>query len=251
MRLLQRCLVLALIGCVAGAGYLSFREITLPDASAIDPTIKESEPLQEVGAPPAFTTIIEGYTYTLTPRATYEIGGLVVSQHRGDALVNLYHKADPGNIKDVCVVWGEDITNGSYQKVRYRSEEFTCYYSWSRPLSPPFRPEKASNNHLIPADEAIAERIRAIRVGDQIRMRGLLVDYTVTRDGREILTRRTSLTRNDTGNGACEILYVTDLTVVLPGDHLQADAGRYAWYASLGVFVALAVVWFVGPPTVD
>jgi hypothetical protein len=220
MRLLARCLMLALVGCVAGAGYFSLREIALPDASAIDPTIKEGEPLQEVGFRPAFTTIIGEYTYTLTPRATYDIAGLVVSQHRGDALFNLYHKVDPGNIKDVCVVWGEDITNGSYRKVRYRSEEFTCYYSWSGTLSPPFKPEKASNNHLIPADEAIAERIRAIHVGDQIRMRGLLVDYTVARDGREILTRRTSLTRADTGNGACEILYVTDLAVILPGNHL-------------------------------
>jgi hypothetical protein len=251
MRLLQRCLALALVGCVAGAAYLSFREVGLPDASAIDPKIKETEPLQEVGARPPFTTIIEGYTYTLTPRATYDIAGLVVSQHRGDTLFNLYHKVDPGNIKDVCVVWGEDIRNGSYRKVKYRSEEFTCSYSWSGTLSPPFKLDKASNNHLIPADRTIAGRIRAIHVGDQIRMRGLLVDYTVTRDGREIFTRRTSLTRDDTGNGACEILYVADLAVVRPGNHLEADAGRYAWYAGLGVFVALAVVWFVRPPTVD
>jgi hypothetical protein len=104
MRLLARCLMLALIGCVAGAGYLSLREIALPDASVIDPTLKESEPLQQVSVRPAFTTIIEEYTYTLTPRATYDIAGLVVSQHHGDALFNLYHTVDPGNIKDVCIV---------------------------------------------------------------------------------------------------------------------------------------------------
>jgi hypothetical protein len=59
---------------------------------------------------PAFTTTIKDYTYTLTPRATYDIAGLVVSQHRGDALFNLYHQADPGNIRDVCVVWGGALT---------------------------------------------------------------------------------------------------------------------------------------------
>lgn len=148
-----------------------------------------------------------------------------MSQHRGDALLNLYHQADPGNIRDVCVVWGEDVTNGSYRKVTFWSGEFTCSYRWSGALTLAFNPEKASNNHLIPADPAVAARIGAIHVGDQIRMTGLLVDYTVTRDGQEIFTRRTSLTRGDTGNGACEILYVTDLAVVVAGDHRRADAG--------------------------
>ena len=121
-----------------------------------------------------------------------------MSQHRGDALLNLSHQADPGNI--------------------------------------------------IPASHAIAAQIDAIHVGDQIRMSGLLVDYQVAKDGREIFTRRTSLIRNDTDNGACEILYVTDLAVIAQGEHLRADAGRYMWYASLAWLGALAVVWVVRRP---
>ncbi len=147
--------------------------------------------------------------YALTPRATYAIAGLVVSQHRGDALLNLYHQTDPGNIKDVCVVWGEAITNGSYRKVKFWSGEFTCSYRWSGILTPMFIPEKVSINHLIPASRAIAGQIDAIQVGDQIRMTGLLVDDKVSKNGHEIFTRRTSLVRNDMDNGACEILYVT------------------------------------------
>jgi hypothetical protein len=38
---------------------------------------------------------------------------------------------------------------------------------------------------------------------------------------------------------------------VARGNHLQADAGRYAWYASLAVLVALGVVWFVRPPLAE
>jgi hypothetical protein len=233
-----------------GAVYLSFRDVALPDAPLIDPSITQGEPRQESSDLRPFTVTIKGYTYTLTPKASYDISGLVVSQHRGDALFNLYHKADPGNIKDVCVAWGEAITNGSYQKVKFSSEEFTCYYSWSGVLVPPFKQEKVSNNHLIPATAAVAKRIDAIRVGDQIRMTGLLVDYAVTHEGRQVFTRRTSLTRQDTGNGACEILYVTDLSVVAPGNHLAADAGRYAWYLSLGLFAAFTAIWFVRPPVV-
>ena len=250
MKFAQGWLALALVVCVMSATYLSLRDIPLPEASFIDDTVKKTEPLQEASNRPVFSAIIKGYAYTLTPKATYDISGLVVSQHRGDAMLNLDHKADPGNIKDVCLVWGDVITNGSYRKVKYRSGEFTCEYSWSGIVTPPFAAEKISNNHLIPANKAIAGDIQAIRTGDQIRMKGLLVDYKVTSAGRDIFTRRTSLTRDDTGNGACEILYVTDVTVVRSGNHLETDAASYAWYASLGLFVALAIVWFVRPPVV-
>jgi hypothetical protein len=250
MRALQRGLAIAFVLGLAAAIRLSLRDVPLPDASRVDGTVKETEPTQVPTTQPLFTAIIGGYTYTLAPRAAYDISGLVVSQHRGDALFNLYHKADPGNVKDVCVVWGENITSDAYRKVSYTSEEFTCSYRWSGVITPPFNPEMASNNHLIPSSRAVADRIRAIHVGDQIRVTGLLVDYTVTKDGREVFTRRTSLTRKDTGNGACEILYVTDLAVVRAGNHLETDAGRYAWYATLGLLVAQGVVWFARPPVV-
>ena len=251
MRALQHYLAVALLVCVAGAVYLSLREVALPDVSRIAPAIMDTEPLQEASDGRPFAIVIKGYTYAITPRATYDISGLVVSRHRGDAPFNLGHKVDPGNIKDVCVVWGDAVTSGAYRKVSFTSGEFTCSFRWSRNFTPPFNPEKASNNHLIPATAAIDRQIRAIHVGDQIRLTGLLVDYTVTKDGQEIFTRRTSLTRSDTGNGACEILYVTGLSVIAKGDHFQADAGRYAWYVGVAVFAALGIVWFVRPPLAE
>jgi hypothetical protein len=251
LKTLQRALGIACLVCAICAIYLSLRTIALPDVSAVDSTVKDGEPIQEVSTGRPFTTVIKGFTYALTPKATYDISGLVVSQHRGDALFNLGHKQDPGNIKDVCVVWGEAVTNGSYRKVSFSSGEFTCSFSWSGAVTPPFVPEKASNNHLIPANRLIAKQIRAIQVGDQIRMSGLLVDYKVNKNGQDIFTRQTSLTRGDTGNGACEILYVTDLSVVARGNHWQADAESYAWYTSLALFVALSMVWFVRPPLAE
>lgn len=249
MKRAETWLAIAFGLAVAVAAYLSIRDVALPPPSAIAREIVEGEPRQGPTDAQPFTTAIRGYTYTITPRATYEIAGLVVSRHRGDAWFNMYHATDPGNIEDVCVVWGEVIANGSYRKVQFWSGEFTCYFSWPGRLDPPFDVEKAANNHLIPADEYVTHRIRNLRVGDQIRMTGLLVDYAVSSGGRTLLTRQTSLTRKDTGNGACETMFVTDLAVVRPGNHLEADAPRYAWYASLGFFVALAAVWLVRPPT--
>jgi hypothetical protein len=91
VRVLQRYLAISFLLCVVGAICFALRDVPLPEISRIDRTIKESEPLQEASGARTFTTIIKGYTYTLTPRASYEIAGLVVSQHRGDALFNLYH----------------------------------------------------------------------------------------------------------------------------------------------------------------
>jgi hypothetical protein len=89
---------------------------------------------------------------------------------------------------------------------------------------PDKRQYKASNNHLIPASPAMARQIGSIRVGDQIRMTGLL---------------------------ACEIRYVSGLSVVVRGNRLETDAGRYLGYASFALFVALGWVWFVRPPVAE
>ncbi len=248
MRRLGRVLAIGLLVAVAASLYFAVRDVPLPETVRIRPQVMESEPRQEATDRAPFTVTIAGYTYRLTPRAAYDITGLVVSQHRVDALFNLYHQADPGNVRDVCVVWGESIANGSYREVQFWSGEFTCSFAWTTASSPPFRPEHASNNHLLPADAAIARQIGALEVGDQIRMTGLLVDYTVSKDGREIFTRTTSLTRGDTGNGACEILYVTGLQVLAPGAHLRANAARYCGYASLALLGALVAAWVARPP---
>ncbi|HET8531155.1 MAG TPA: hypothetical protein VFO08_08405 [Methylomirabilota bacterium] len=85
MRILRRYLAVSLLLCVVCAVYLTARDVALPDVSRIDRAIKEAEPRQEASENNAFTTTIKGYTYTLTPRAEYEIAGLVVSQHRSTA----------------------------------------------------------------------------------------------------------------------------------------------------------------------
>jgi hypothetical protein len=70
LRVIQRWLAISLVACVICAIYLSLRNVAPPDASLIDRTIKEAEPLQQLSDGRAFTTIIKGYTYTLTPKAT-------------------------------------------------------------------------------------------------------------------------------------------------------------------------------------
>jgi hypothetical protein len=61
-----------------------------------------------------------------------------------------------------------------------------------------------ANVHVIPANRQIAKELRRIKRGDSIQLRGKLVD--IYEKGH--LTRSTSLSRDDRGGGACEILLV-------------------------------------------
>jgi hypothetical protein len=58
--------------------------------------------------------------------------------------------------------------------------------------------------HLIPADDAIKAVLFAARVGQVLSLDGELVDVT-RKNGWAM---KSSLTRDDTGAGACEVIYV-------------------------------------------
>lgn len=74
--------------------------------------------------------------------------------------------------------------------------------------------ERASANvHLIPASTSVEEQLGEIPTGAVVTLRGELVDLFFP-DGRVIPT---SVSRHDRGDGACEILFVTDV-VLAPGE---------------------------------
>jgi hypothetical protein len=74
-----------------------------------------------------------------------------------------------------------------------------------------------ANNHLIPATEDVAKELGRIRIGDLVTMKGKLVDVEIKDPrGRLVHGARTSLTRDDVGSGACEILWVESVEAERP-----------------------------------
>ena len=67
-----------------------------------------------------------------------------------------------------------------------------------------------ANTHIIPANPEIQKAVASLRPGDKIYLQGSLVNLTLP-NGQKI---RTSLSRTDTGDGACEIFYVRKLTKI-------------------------------------
>lgn len=67
-----------------------------------------------------------------------------------------------------------------------------------------------ANIHSIPADKEIEKKLARVSSGDLIDFEGYLVDATMT----DRPTWKTSLSRTDSGTGACELLYITKLDIV-------------------------------------
>jgi len=190
----------------------------LPQPGELDAAVMV-EPDQQATNRAPFRTTVGGIEYTVRPVFAYDISGLVVSKHNADTWWDWVHKAwrDNLNVTDLCVVWGGNAQRGSYRDISFSSGEFVCY--WQAPSSSAwsaFDEYSISNNHLLTDNPAIAKVLKNARIGDQIRVRGFLAEYS-HHDGVAFF-RGTSTTRRDTGNGACETIFATDAEVIRPGN---------------------------------
>jgi len=177
--------------CVGVVGLLSGRPIDRPAGVLI-----EREPLQGPtnAAPFAFGE------FDITPRAVYDIEARVLSVEP--------YKMDGGaklSPIDFAVGWGpmSDTAVLEHFRITQGARFFTIY------------PDEAAidlrtallgsaNMHLIPATGRVRDQLEDVRPGNLVRLRGYLVSVA----GPNGYTWNTSLTREDTGAGACELFYV-------------------------------------------
>jgi len=170
-----------------------------------DGAIAPNEPLQTDanGAP----VIVLG-RWTLTPRATYDVTARILSRedYRFDPIADLAPL-------DLALGWGPMSDNRVLEALKI--SQGARFYSW-RPVTESLQIElgevtrHSANTHALPANAAVASKLDRLRVGGQVvHLTGLLVDGARD-DG---MTIRTSLTRTDSGAGACEFLLVQQVEV--------------------------------------
>lgn len=220
-----------------------WRSQALPEASELNPLLQNEPEQQPVYLPP-FQATAGGVAYTVKPLAQYELWGLVVSQHDTSTWWNWIHAAwnDHLNVMDLCVVFAENAERGGYQGLDYSSGQFQCFVQTrSERLWQGFSMRALANNHLLTDDRALARRLRGVRVGDQVHFRGYLAEYSHQVGGG--FQRGTSLTRDDTGNGACETVYVQQFEVLRAG----GQPWRVLVYVALGL-IGLALVRWIRQP---
>jgi hypothetical protein len=186
--------------------------------------------------------------YEIEPLFDYALDGVVVSYHDADSVADIWHHGawqDYLNVRDLCVIWGDNVRSGVYQDMDFRNDSWTCWAYWpDMRIGARFRMDELSNNHLLADDPLVKKAMMSARPGDHIRFKGMLARYRNPANG---FNRGTSTTRDDTGNGACETIYVTEFEVVSPANGgLRSLHTAAKWIAGLSLTAFL--ISFVAAP---
>ena len=169
---------------------------------------------EEIQAPQKITLSKRGWEMTLTPLAAYDIKGIVV--HRENYSSGWNSLVSPC---DVAMVWKHMAENDIFKKVSW-SQSGRWYY-WetgdSFPYDNSFIARYSSNTHIIPASDNLSRAAKSLGRWDVAELSGDLVRVDATK-GSEPYWWVSSLSRQDTGDGSCEILYLK---------HLKKDNKEY------------------------
>ena len=115
---------------------------------------------------------------------------------------------------DLALGWG----NMSDERVLQHIDisQSNRFYFWRVNQFPIPRREietHSANMHLIPGNPLVKRELKRVRKGDLIKISGKLVNAMSTTDNWYWLT---SQTRNDTGAGACELVWIDNLYIITP-----------------------------------
>ena len=114
---------------------------------------------------------------------------------------------------DLAVGWGPMSDQAVLDQLEI--SQARAFSSINIKRQPPIPPGEivshATNLHLIPSTKAIAAQCKSLRTGELIHLAGLLVQAT----GPEIGTWSSSLSRTDTGKGACELVWVEEINEIV------------------------------------
>lgn len=161
-----------------------------------------AQPVQEQVEPRGF---IHG-DYLVSTLARFEITARVLS--RKNYSFGRESKLCP---IDLALGWGPMSDEAVLDEISVSQNG--RWYRWSVKEFPiPQRDieRNSANMHMVPATPEIKKRLKRVRKGHLVECRGFLIEINAS-DG---FAWKSSLTRNDTGDGACEIVWVEEFNIV-------------------------------------
>ena len=144
--------------------------------------------------------------YLVTRKAKFELRARVLSTR------NYYlHRESDLSPVDLALGWGpmSDQAIVDRMNISQSARWYRFDYQLPAPLASGEMIRNSSNMHMIPAAKRVRKKLKQLRHGDVVTLRGYLVDV----DHDSGWAWRTSMTREDTGAGACEIVYVESIVV--------------------------------------
>jgi len=180
------------VGLLVGVWWWQSRPVSHP-AGILVP----EDPLQSTPESPSPWTF-KGHT--LTPLARFELRARVLSTER-----YRFDRAAELSPVDFALGWGPMSDTRVLGAMSIRQSD--RWYFWSASQMPLAETEvitHSGNMHMIPAKAEVARRLLAVRPGQILELRGQLVRA----DGKDGWHWVSSLSRADTGDGSCEVVWV-------------------------------------------
>lgn len=241
---LLKFLIFILFFClvISFFGKEQFKTVNQPNEETFREPIQEPVSNQEI-----INFEKAGFTYNITPLYNYDIAGLVVSKFKYDQWFSL-SRTDKLFTTDLCIIWGDNVKNKAYQNktLSVRQDFRFCIFDYTQ--NPPLFGNQLSNNHIMVNSPEMKKKISAISVGDQVRLKGYLVNVQAKAinqvegvEESDQMKWSTSITRKDGGAGACEIIYIQDAEILKKGNMFY----HYLFNISL-LGLILIILWFFG-----
>ena len=191
---------LTLIASLGAAHWWRARPLT-PEPGVLAPDIPTQIDLDQ-------GTSLQRGDITLMTRARFELTARVLS--REDYRFDAGAKLAP---VDLALGWGRMSDSSVLSSIEI--SQGNRFYHWHVDRFPIPRREietSSANMHMIPADDTARSELERVRPGEVVHLEGFLVDATRPGGWRW----RTSMTRDDTGDGACELVYVESIEPATP-----------------------------------
>ena len=111
---------------------------------------------------------------------------------------------------DIAVGWGDMANPQIYKQIDV--SQSNRWYHWRIDHQPPISLREiathSANMHLVPVNAYVASQMKKIKKDDLVYLKGSLIEIQ-TKDGCHW---KSSLSREDTGNGACELMQVNQIS---------------------------------------
>ncbi len=145
--------------------------------------------------------------WTIRPIAQFEVEALVLS--REPYYVDATASISP---VDLALGWGGMSDPAVLRRLDIWQAGRFMFWETDDVLPIPKKEiiRSSANMHMIPASEEVEAVLDEVKPGDVVRITGALV-FASTEGG---YTWRSSMTRTDTGDGACEIVWVEQIDIV-------------------------------------
>ncbi|MCK4267988.1 MAG: zinc ribbon domain-containing protein [Actinomycetia bacterium] len=149
-----------------------------------------------------------------------------------------------------------DLKNARFKSKVYQSKALSfaqdrCQSSWRWSKDLDFNNSEVANVHLVVENDALQNQLDMLQVGDQIKLKGQLVNVKAKAIGETgshepgDVQLNSSTTREDSGPGACEIISVKSVEVLKKSNFMANSLFSFSYLSLALLTISNIAIFFV------